>query len=214
MTNDEFYVLDMEMKTISPVISGEIKTSERDFKRKKDINAPCRITGDNKVAVPIYGVVRGYLERILREKGENVCDTGAKGAKGCGRCILCDLFGNLGRRGRVFFDDLKSNEDFNKVVKVSFHSRISRDDASVSDSLTIEEIQEDALFEGKIRILNPKEKDIELLSASIEAINEFGLGGWIRRGRGRVDMKIKSVSKRKWSEFYERGKEVAAKIMV
>jgi CRISPR/Cas system CSM-associated protein Csm3 (group 7 of RAMP superfamily) len=193
---DEFLKIDLECVTKSPLVSGEIKAETR----KQGVKS-ARLTGDNKAAIPIYGVLRGYLEIILRESGETVCDTGAKGSKGCGKCVLCDLFGYLGRMGRALVDDLKSIEDFKKIVSPSFHAKIHREHGVVTDSLNLEEIRENAHFQGSIRIIDPKERDLKLIKSGINAINEFGLGGWRTRGRGRVDMKIINVETKKWSDL-------------
>jgi CRISPR/Cas system CSM-associated protein Csm3 (group 7 of RAMP superfamily) len=210
----EYLSITLEAKTLSPVVSGEIKSDEIERRSKEGINKPCRITGDGKVAIPIYGVIRSYLEKTLRESGTKVCDTGARGSKGCGACILCDLFGHLGRRGRAIIDDLKSIEDFKKIVKPTFHSKISRETFTVTDSLNIDEIQENVMFKGNIKILDPKPTDLELIATAVRAINEFGVGGWLRRGRGRVELKIASVEKKSWTEFLNKGKEDAKKFGV
>jgi|UniRef100_A0A7C4UGJ1 CRISPR/Cas system CSM-associated protein Csm3 (group 7 of RAMP superfamily) len=206
---DKFLVIEVYAKTISPLYTGEIKKEA--IREARDVNLPVRRTEDGKVAIPIYGVIRAYLEKILTEKGENVCDTGAKGAKGCGRCVLCDLFGYLGRRGRAFIDDLVSKENAMKIVSSVTHNRIDRNSGTVSDALKMEEIKEGSEFYGKIRIIEPKERDIELFATAFEAMKEFGIGGWVTRGRGRVDIQFK-VYERRWTEFINRAKETLKQI--
>lgn len=210
----EYLSIALEAKTLSTVVSGEIKSDEIERRGREGVNKPCRVTGDGKVAIPIYGAIRSYLEKTLKESGKAVCDTGARGSKGCGVCILCDLFGHLGRRGRALMDDLKSVEDFKKIVKPTFHSKISRETFSVTDSLNMDEIQENAVFKGNIKILEPKNTDLELITTAVNAINEFGVGGWLRRGRGRVEIKITSVEKKTWSDLLNKGKEDAKKFGV
>jgi len=210
---NEYISLDLEAITVSTVVSGEIKSEEIRRRAEEGVNKPCRITGDGKVAIPIYGAMRSYLEKTLKESGVNVCDTGARGSKGCGRCILCDLFGSLGKRGRALIDDLKSTEDFKHIVKQTFHSKISRENFNVTDSLNMDEIQEGAVFKGKIKIIEPRTSDLELLTTGIRAINEFGLGGWIRRGRGRINLRIAKVEKKTWADLYNEGKAEAKKLL-
>ncbi len=204
---------ELEMKTLSTVISGEIKEEERRRKERMGVHLPCRITADNRVAVPIYGALRGYAEIALRAKGEDVCDTGGKGTKGCGKCVLCDLYGSLGMRGRAIIDDLRSVESYDKVVKKVMHIKQDREKGNVSDALGAEEIQEGTIFTGNIVVLNPKERDTELINTGIEGINEFGLGGWLTRGRGRVALRIVKVEKRSWGALVEEARKKAKELL-
>ncbi len=110
-----YLVFDLKATTLSPMYSGEIKLD-----RRSDVKL-VRITGDGRVAFPIYGALRGYLERILRENGENICDTGAKDAKPCGRCVLCDLFGSLSKKGRAIIDDMVSERPYKEIVHPHLH---------------------------------------------------------------------------------------------
>ena len=211
--DNEYMRYGLEMKTLSTVISGEIKEEERRRKERAGVHLPCRITADGKVAVPIYGALRGYAEIALRASGEDVCDTGGKGTKGCGRCVLCDLYGSLGRRGRAIIDDMRSVENYDKVVKKVTHIKLNREEGNVSDALGAEEIQEGTVFTGNIVVLNPKERDAELINTGIEGINEFGLGGWLTRGRGRVELKIASVEKRSWDTLVKEAREKAKELL-
>jgi len=202
----EFGKYRLEMRAVSTVISGEIK-EERRRKEKSGVHLPCRLTADGKVAVPIYGALRGYAEIALRATGEEVCDTGAKGSKGCGRCSLCDLYGSLGMRGRAIIDDLRSEENFDKVVNKVMHVKLDREKGVVSDSLEAEEIQEGTIFTGTIIVLNPRERDLELINIGIQGINTFGLGGWLTRGRGRVELKIVSAERISWASLVEEARK-------
>jgi len=203
--NSKYLIVQLEAVTRSPVHSGEIKVSRASKSPK-----PVRITGDGKVAIPIYGALRGYLEVMLRKSGENVCDTGAKAAKPCGKCVLCDLFGSLQKRGRAIIDDLKSVEDYKKIVDEAVHLRLSRENWSVSDTLRMEEIREGATFVGKIRIIDPKPRDKELILAGLKAIEEFGICGWVTRGRGRIKFtKIEFIEK-DWGDFLKEARKELA----
>ena len=205
--NRDYLVIELEMETLSPLFSGEIKAN-----RAERSPRPVRITGHGKVAVPIYGALRGYLEIILRKKGENVCDTGAKGAKPCGKCKLCNLFGSLQRRGRAIIDDLVSVEDYKKIVAESVHLRINRETGTVSDTLRMEEVKEGAKFVGKIRIIDPTEEDKKLILAGLKAIEEFGLGGWVTRGRGRVKFTKIEFKEKSWEDFLKEAEKELNKI--
>ena len=193
----EYLVFELKARTLTPAVSGETKI-DRQEKTKTKL---ARITGDGRVAIPIYGVLRGYLEIMLRQKGENVCDTGKKGAIPCARCVLCDLFGSLEKKGRAIIDDLVSVEPYKNIVHPTIHLRINRETGTVSDTLKIEEIQEGAVFTGKIRVLFPKERDVELIMAGLKAIEEFGLGGWVTRGRGRIKFTKIEIKKKSWVDF-------------
>jgi len=202
---NKYLVFEIKATTTSPVVSGEIKMD-----RKSDIKL-ARITGDGRVAIPVYGALRGYLERILRENGENVCDTGAKDAKPCGRCVLCDLFGSLDKKGRAIIDDLVSERPYKEIVHPAVHLRISRENGAVSNTLRIEEIEEGAVFTGKIRVVDPKPRDKELIIAGLKAIEEFGIGGWVTRGRGRVKIDF-TVQEKEWTDFLKQAKEILSKL--
>ena len=210
---NEYLRYELEMKTRSTVISGEIKEEERRRKEKGGVHLPCRITADGRVAVPIYGALRGYAEIALRAAGEDVCDTGGKGTKGCGACALCDLYGSLGSRGRAIIDDLRSVENYDKVVKKVTHIKLDREKGKVSDALGAEEIQEGAVFTGNIVVLNPRERDTELIHTGIAGINEFGIGGWLTRGRGRVALKIARVEKKSWGTLLEEARRKTKELL-
>jgi len=197
---DEYLKVEVVGKTLSPVVSGEIKTD----RTKKTTTKLARITGDGKVAVPIYGVMRSYLEKTLKENGEEVCDTGTTG--GCGKCVLCDLFGSLQARGRAVIDDLKSVENYGEIVNESTHLRSDRETNTVSQTLKMDEITEGATFKGYIRIIDPKERDEELIVTAVKALEEFGLGGWLTRGRGRLSVSY-SIEKKRWSDFVKAARE-------
>jgi hypothetical protein len=209
----EYVRYELEMKTLSTVISGEIKEEGRRRKEREGVHLPCRITADNRVAVPIYGALRGYAETALRASGEDICDTGAKGTKGCGKCALCDLYGSLRIRGRALIDDLRSVESFDKVVKKVMHIKVDREKGNVSDALGAEEIQEGTVFRGNIVVLNPKERDAELISTGIAGINEFGLGGWITRGRGRVELKIAKMERKSWDALKQEAQKKVKELL-
>jgi len=208
---DKYLFLKLKATTTSPLYSGEVKQTF--IEQTRGVNLPIRRTGDGHVAIPIYGALRAYLEKTLREKGEGVCDSGAKGAKGCGRCVLCDLFGHLGKRGRAIIDDIVSEERTEKIVSKSTHLRLNRNEGVVSDTLTLEAVPEGVVFTGKIRIIEPKDRDIELIATAVEAINEFGIGGWITRGHGRIKMEFE-VEERRWTQLIERAKEMLKKLKI
>ncbi len=209
----EYMRYELEMKTLSTVISGEIKEEERRRKERAGVHLPCRITADGRVAVPVYGALRGYAEIALRANGEDVCDTGGKGTKGCGKCVLCDLYGSLGMRGRAMIDDLRSVENYDSVVKKVMHVKLDREKGNVSDALGAEEIQEGTVFTGNIVVLNPKARDTELINTGIEGINQFGLGGWLTRGRGRVELKIANVERKSWGALVEEARKKAKELL-
>jgi len=197
---DEYLEIEVFAKTTSPTVSGEVKL-DRIGKTTTNL---ARITGDGKVALPIYGIIRAYLEKTLKEAGENVCDTGTSG--GCGKCVLCDLFGSLQARGRAIIDDLKSEENYKDIVHESVHLRIDREKGTVSQTLKLEEIQEGATLKGFIRIIDPKERDLELIVTGLKALESFGGGGWITRGRGRFEVSYEARKKR-WSDFLKEAKK-------
>lgn len=72
---EKYLAFELEAVTQSPIVSGEIKAD-----RRGEIKL-ARITGNGRVAVPIYGALKGYLELMPSENGERVCDTGARDAK-------------------------------------------------------------------------------------------------------------------------------------
>lgn len=217
---DEYIDIEITAKTVLSIVSGEIKSDRiREVMRttsEPKISKPARITGDGKVAIPIYGALRGYLEKILREKGENVCDSSVAT---CGKCVLCDLFGYAimgeraapAKRGRAIIDDLKSADDYKKIVHPLVHLKIDRETGKVSSVIGMEEIEEGSVFKGHIRIIDPKPRDLELIIAGLKAIEEFGVGGWITRGRGRLKIEYK-IERKRWTDFLERAREEVEKL--
>ena len=196
----KYLLVELEMETRSPLFTGEIKQDMIPPRGPR----PVRKTADGRVAVPVYGAMRAYLEKVLRSNGEQVCDAGKRP---CGHCVLCDLFGSLGRGGRALIDDLVSEEPAKKIVHPSTHVRINRETNSVADALQLEEVEEGARFRGKILIDDPTNRDLELIQTAVEAINDWGLGGWRTRGRGRVSMRIARVEELSWSDYAERARQ-------
>lgn len=199
-----YAVVDLEMETVSPLVTGEIK------KVPNKGTKPVRKTAGGSVAVPIYGAIRAGLEKSLRDKGEKVCDSGKKT---CGRCVLCGLFGSLGKGGRALIDDMVSERPASEIAHPSTHVRLNRDDGTVDDSLSQEEVEEGAKFTGRMIVDSANDRDIELIHSGIESINEFGLGGWKTRGRGRVNMRITGITWKRHRDFMDRGKEKARELL-
>lgn len=185
-----YRIYELEMTAVSPVFSGEIKSREKEAKKRNHIIAT-RIDNDHAV-VNIHGPMRANLEKVLRDKGENVCDTGRKGAMPCGRCILCDFFGSLGKSGRAIVDDMVSDRPTSEIIDNTTHLRLNRETKNTEDTLLMEEIMAGTVFHSKIIVFNPQPRDDELITTALNAINEFGVGGWINRGHGKVAIKILS----------------------
>ncbi|KKK57318.1 hypothetical protein LCGC14_3055660 [marine sediment metagenome] len=111
------WILELKATAVSTLYSGENKINSK-RKRGQGNKLPTRRTVDGHAAISIYGVMRTFAEKIDREEG--TCDIG-KNAKGCGRCLTCNMFGNLGRKGRVLFEDLKSIKPFNQCTEFTIH---------------------------------------------------------------------------------------------
>jgi len=210
--SDELWIMQLRVVAVSPIYTGENKIESQKL-RKTGNRLPTRMSGDGFATVNISGLIRSYVEKIYKD--ENTCDIG-KAPKGCGRCISCKMFGYLGRKGRISVDELKSELPFNKIVSVAVHPRIDRESGTIPQdrgaSIEVEEIQEGAVLLGKILIRNPKDKDVEVLDAALKAIESGGVGGWTRRGKGRVSIAI-DLKKLKWSSYKEIGKEDAKKLL-
>ncbi len=194
-----YKIYDLELTTKSPFYSGEIKSSVKEAKRREH-RSSTRIDNGHAV-INIHGPMRAYLEKILRNNGENVCDTGKSGAKPCGKCVICDLFGSLGKSGRIMVDDLVSERPASEIVDNATHIRLDRENKTATDTLTNEEVNAGTVFKGKIILFDPKTRDDELIKRAIAAINEFGVGGWVNRGRGRVELKIVHVTEKQMKDL-------------
>ncbi len=212
MINEDLWILELKATAISPLYTGENKL-ESQKQRKKGNLLPTRKSGDGFASISIFGAIRGFAEKIY--KSEGTCDTG-KDTKGCGRCLTCNMFGNLGRKGRVSFEDLKTTRPFEKVVERTVHPHIDRETGTISAgkgaSIEVEEIVEGTELTGKIVIKNPTEKDIEVLTAALKAAEDSGIGGWTRRGKGRVKFEV-TVKKVTWASYREAGAEEARKLV-
>lgn len=215
---EDLWIMDLKVVAISPIYTGENKIESQKV-RKTGNRLPTRMSGDGYATVNISGVIRANAEKIFRDEGS--CDVG-KNAKGCGKCLVCDMFGSLGRKGRISIDELKSVLPFDKVVQVAVHPRIDRETGTIpvdpmtgkalkGASLELEEIQEGTELLGKIIIRNPKSKDLDVLEAVFKAMEVGGIGGWTRRGKGRVSVVV-DLKKIKWSDYKEIGKEEAKRL--
>jgi len=176
-------VIDVTMKTVSPLYTGEVREEE---KRAANANFPVRKTATGRAIIPFKGALRSTLEKMLHAKGEDVCNTGKSKARPCGRCTTCDLFGSMGRKGRVSTDFLMSEADRREIIRQATHTRIDRDKGGVSDSFTGEEVVEGAVFHSRITIDGYREGDEALIESALKAIKEAGIGGWTNKGYGRV----------------------------
>lgn len=209
---EDLWKMDLKVVATSSIYTGENKI-ESQKKRKIGNRLPTRRSGDGFATVNISGVLRAYVEKIYKDEGS--CDVG-KNAKGCGRCMTCDMFGYLGRKGRISVDELKSVLPFDNVIQIAVHPRIDRETGTIPSergaSIEVEEIQEGTELRGKILIKNPKPKDIEALEAAFKAMETGGIGGWTRRGKGRIAIAAE-LKKLKWSDYKEKGREEARKLL-
>ncbi len=212
MLNEDLWILELKATAVSPLYTGENKL-ESQRRRKVGNLLPTRMTGDGFAAVSIFGAIRGYTEKIYKDTG--TCDTG-KDTKGCGHCMTCDMYGSLGRKGRVLFEDMKTTRPFDKVVERTVHPHIDRETGTIASgkgaSIEVEEIVEGTELTGRIVIKNPTEKDIEVLNAALKAAEDNGIGGWTRRGKGRVKFEV-TAKKVKWANYKEQGAEEAKKLV-
>ena len=218
---EELWIMDLNVTAVSPLYTGENKKEIADD-IKKSGTLPTRKSGDGFAVMNISGIIRANVEKIYKDEG--VCDVGAD-SKGCGfekiklnkqPCMTCDMFGFLGKRGRISVDELKSVKLFDDVVEIAVHPRINRDTGTIPPeqgaTIKLEEIQEGTELKGRIIIRNPKEKDLVVLESAFKAMEIMGIGGWTRRGKGRVSI-VSNVRKLKWSDFKEIGKEEVKKLM-
>jgi len=186
-------ILEITGKTLSPLYTGEVREEEKKMAR---VNFPVRKTASGKAIIQFKGALRGTLERVLKEKGENVCDTGRSRARPCANsnCALCSLFGSMGRKGRATVDFLMSEEDVKQIVRQSAHTRIDRNAGSVSDSFTGEEVIENSTFKATILIHEEQSKDVDLIKLALSEIEKEGIGGWTNKGYGRMKFEIKELN--------------------
>lgn len=209
---DDLWIMNLKVIAVSPVYTGENKLEQLKI-RKIGNRLPTRKSGDGFATVNISGVIRSLIEKIYKDEG--TCDVG-RSAKGCGRCLTCDMFGYLGKKGRILVDELKSVQPFDKVVSVAIHPKIDRESGVIPSergaSIEVEEIGEGTEFIGKIIIKNPKEKDLVALEAALKAAEETGIGGHTRRGKGRVRFEV-NIDKKKWRTYKEIGANEAKKLV-
>ena len=191
-------ICQLTFQTVSPLYSGETRVSKTAGERVLQV----RKTGDGFVMVPLKGVLRTYCEQILKDAGKQVCDI-SKNPRGCGKCQVCDLFGYLGKRGRMLVENLISTSPAREIVKTATHIKIDRESGTVSrgNSFKAEEVIEGSEFKGKIIIFNAQAEDLKLIDAGLKAIEEFGLGGWTTRGYGRVKLIDKQVETKSLKDF-------------
>lgn len=220
VVDTDLWVLNLKITTVTSLYTGENKLEFKE-KRIKDYEKasllPARQTTDGFAAVNISGMIRSMGEKIYKDEG--TCDIG-QDARGCKKCIMCDMFGSLGKKGRISIDELRSVKPFKDVTDVAVHPRIDRTTGTIpvnevgravkGASLEVEEINEGVELVGNILIRYPKEKDVDVLDAIFRALEINGIGAWTRRGKGRVKIE-RIVNKIKWSAFKKMGAEDAKK---
>lgn len=212
--NEEIWILHLKVTALSPIYTGENKVKEVKARKTKN-RIPTRKSGDGFASVNLSGILRAYSEKMLKSSG--ACDV-AQNAKGCGRpdCITCDLYGYLGKKGRVSVDELKTVKPFDDITDISTHPRIDRDTGVVTKdqgpTIELEEIQEGTELLGNIIIRSPRDRDVEIIKGALMAIETHGMGGWTRRGRGRCSI-MSTLEKIKWSTYVDMGREEARKLL-
>ena len=196
-----YTIYQLTLQTVSPLYTGETRTYRTEGERILQV----RKTGDGRVMVPLKGVLRTYCEQILKDAGKQVCDI-SQNPRGCGKCQVCDLFGYLGKRGRMLVGNLISTSSAKEIVKIATHIKVDRESGTVSRGNTFkaEEVIEGSEFKGRIIIFNACEDDLKLIDAGLKAIEEFGLGGWITRGYGRVKLIDKQVETKNFKDFLKK----------
>ena len=210
----DLLIMKLRATAITPLYTGE-NNMGRQRELKVGNRLPTRRTGDRvpKAVVSIFGVMRGVLEQIYRAEG--ACDTG-KNAKGCGACQVCLLFGFLGRKGRATFEDLVTVQPFEKCVQPVVHPHIEREAGTLAQgkgaSIELEEITEGTELIGRILIKSATETDLTMIMAGLAATEDQGIGGWTRRGKGKVRFEVELV-RMKWEDYKQVGRVLAKELV-
>jgi len=189
--NIDFIKVYIEMKALSPVFSSgetlEMANNPPILGSKRYV--PMRTTADGRILVPLKGKLRMATEKILRAKGEKICDLD-QDVKGCGKCKACDIFGSMSKRGRWSVGNLISKDFAEDIAGTYTHLKTKRSSMTMDPKkiYNLEEVNAGAVFFSEIFIFNPKPDDEELLIASLNLLKYLGVGGLMTRGYGRLEL--------------------------
>lgn len=172
-----------------------------------------------KAVIPgssIKGVLRSTLESLMSENNIKVCIPEAtipkermrdkeRYARDIGRlsscevsserrvCPICQIFGAAGLSGRaMFLDATPVNEP--QIIKRT-HVAIDRENkAAAKGSLVeLEAVDAGAIFDGKIRVINPEDWQVGALLKAVESLDLLGIGSKKTAGYGEISTKIKYI---------------------
>lgn len=175
--------LKLTMKTLSPLYTGEVREKE---KKSSNVNFPVRKTNTGYVMIHLKGKLRSTIEILLKNSNQKTCDTGVAKSRPCGRCYTCELMGSMQKASRLDISFLISTNKAVEITREVSHTRISRENGNIADAFRAEEVIEGSDFNATITMYNYTQDDIDVIKGALKYIEEHGIGGWTRRGYGRV----------------------------
>lgn len=175
----------------------------------------------------LKGALRSTLEAMLAEEGVEVCVPFAAIPRGLrdearqtdyvkkiGRlkpcdaenpCPVCAIFGTIGGRGglsgRAIVLDATTQEGKYDLIERT-HVAIMRDTKSQADGslMTLQAVDAGAVFEGKIRIVNPENWQVGAIVQALKGVKLLGMGGKKTAGYGDLDIEVKATRSIRFEE--------------
>ena len=170
----------------------------------------------------LKGALRSTLEAMLAQQGVKVCVPFAaipKGIRGdeqrrkeylakLGRlepcqdienpCPICAIFGTIGGQaglsGRAIVLDATTQEGKYNLIERT-HVAIMRDTKSQAEGslMSLQAVDAGAVFEGKIRIVNPEDWQVGAIAQALKGVKLLGMGAKKTAGYGELEIEVKSV---------------------
>lgn len=175
----------------------------------------------------LKGALRSTLEAMLVQQGVQVCVPFAAIPKGLRReprrteyvqrigrlrpcdvenpCPVCAIFGTVGGRGglsgRAIVLDATTEEGQHALIERT-HVAIMRDTKSqaAGSLMTLEAVDAGAIFQGKIRMVNPENWQVGAVVQALKGVKLLGMGGKKTAGYGDLDIEVNAVHSIRFQE--------------
>lgn len=166
----------LKIVTLTPLYSGEVR---KDLGSPQDKTLRVRTTVDNKVILNLKGALRAAYEIVYPDESDRDKNSD-----------LVNIFGAMGKSSAIQISFMISDKPKSEIVSLSQHQNIKNKIA-----YNAEEVIEGVSFSATLTFL--KDSDVvkywDKIKVTIDALdgyNGLGVGGWTKKGYGKVQIKI------------------------
>lgn len=168
--------INLVIKTLTPLFSGEVR---KDLGANQDKTLRVRTTADNRVILNLKGALRAAYEILFPDESDRDKNSD-----------LVSVFGAMGKSSAIQISFMISDKTKKDIVVLSQHQNIKHKIA-----YNAEEVIEGVQFSATITFFRDSDvgKYWGKIKSTLEAIsgyNGLGVGGWTRKGYGRVEIKV------------------------